>query len=154
MKKLVAFMALSWTMLASAQTASQFITAGRNDLALTNWWGADTNFAAALGASNGSTNEDANALKAVTRLLVLPQTPAGSNFLVALGFPKTNRWLPGFPLASLPNDANGLPIFPANYDSANLIYFFRTNILAAITNSLTNLATVTDTGYTLYAFGQ
>ena len=149
MKKLVTLMALSWTMLASAQTASQFITAGRNDLTLTNWWGADTNFTAALGAPNGSTNEDANALKAVTRLLVLPQTPAGSNFLVALGFPKTNRWLPGFPLASLPKDANGEPVFPANYNSVTIISFFRTNILTAITNSAANLAAITDLGYTL-----
>lgn len=149
MKRLIALIALSWTTLASAQTASQFITAGRNGLAATNWWGADTNFAAALAVPNGSTNEDANALKAVTRLLVLPQTPAGSNFLVALGFPKTNRWLPHVSEASLPNDANGLPIFPANYNSTNLINFFRTNIMTAIGASLTNLANVTDTSYTL-----
>jgi hypothetical protein len=149
MKKLVTLITLAWATLASAQTASQFITAGRNDLALTNWWGADTNFAAALAAPNGSTNEDANALKAVTRLLVLPQTPAGSNFLVTLGFPKTNRWLPGFPLASLPKDANGEPVFPANYNSATIVSFFRANILTAITNSAANLAAITDPGYTL-----
>ena len=34
--KLITLLALSWTILASAQTAGQFITAGTNDLALTN----------------------------------------------------------------------------------------------------------------------
>ena len=55
MKKLITLMALSWTALASAQTADQYIAAGTNDLTLTNWWGADTNFTAALAAS--PTNE-------------------------------------------------------------------------------------------------
>ena len=88
-------------------------------------------------------------MKAVTRLLVLPQTPAGSNFLVSLGFPKTNRYLPGFPLASLPKDAKGNPTFPANYNSAGLVAFFRTNFMTAITNSAANLANITDPNYTL-----
>ena len=147
--KLITLLALSWTMLASAQTADSYIKAGTNDLALNNWWGADTNFTAALGASNGSTNETANALKAVTRLLVLPQTPAGSNFLVTLGFPKTNRYLLHVPEASLPEDTNDYPVFPANYNSTNIVYFFRTNILTAIIASDTNLANVTDSSYTL-----
>ena len=146
MKKLVTLMALSWTTLASAQTVDQYIAAGMNDLTLTNWWGADTNFTAALAVS--PTNEDANVLKAVTRLLVLPQTPAGSNFLVSLGFPKTNRWLFGVSETGLPS-TNGFPIFPANYNSSSLISFFRTNILAAITNSAANLAVITDPNYTL-----
>ena len=147
MKKLVTLIALSWTALASAQTADQYIAAGTNDLTLTNWWGADTNFTAALAVS--PTNEDANVLKAVTRLLVLPQTPAGSNFLVALGFPKTNRWLPFVPEGGLPTNNYGDPLFPANYNSATAVAFFRTNILAAITNSAANLAVITDPNYTL-----
>ena len=85
----------------------------------------------------------------MTRLLVLPQTPAGSNFLVALGFPKTNRYLLHVPEASLPEDANGYPVFPANYNSTNIVNFFRTNILTAIIASATNLASVTDPDYTL-----
>ena len=148
MKKLVTLMALSWTMLASAQTADQFIVTGTNDLALDNLWGADTNFTSALAVS--PTNKTANLLKAATRLLVLPQTPAGSNFLVSLGFPKTNRWLPHVAEASLPNDAKNYPIFPANYNSTNITYFFRTNIMVAIDASLTNLANITNTGYTLF----
>ncbi len=146
MKKLVTLIALSWTALASAQTAGQYIAAGTNDLTLTNWWGADTNFTAALAVSPA--NEDANVLKAVTRLLVLPQTPAGSNFLVALGFPKTNRWLFGVSETGLPS-TNGFPILPANYNSATIVSFFRTNILTAITNSAANLAVITDPNYTL-----
>ena len=145
--KLITLLALSWTMFASAQTADSYIKSGTNDLALNDWWGADTNFTAALGLS--PTNETANALKAVTRLLVLPQTPAGSNFLVALGFPKTNRYLLHVPEASLPEDANDYPVFPANYNSTNIVNFFRTNILMAIIASATNLASVTDPNYTL-----
>jgi len=145
--KLITLLALAWTMFASAQTADSYIQAGTNDLALNNWWGADTNFTAALGLSPA--NETANALEAVTRLLVLPQTPAGSNFLVALGFPKTNRYRLHVPEAGLPEDANGYPVFPANYNSTNIVNFFRTNILTAITASATNLASVTDPNYTL-----
>jgi hypothetical protein len=147
MKKLVTLMALAWTMLAPAQTADQFIQAGTNALTATNWWGAYTNFNAAQQASPA--NQDANVLLAATRLMVLPQTPAGSNFLVTLGFPKTNRWLPGVPLGSLPTNSYGDPAFPANYNSASVVSFFRTNILTAITNSLANLGAVTDPGYTL-----
>jgi len=145
--KLITLLALSWTMLASAQT----FLAGTNALAQGNWWGADTNFTGALALS--PTNEDANTLKAVTRLLVLPQTSAGSNFLVNLGFPKTNHYTRGSEIASLPKDANGEPEFggPGNqtYNSASIIAFFRTNILTAVTNSAANLANVTDPNYTL-----
>src|SRR5208282_1580443 len=108
---------------------------------------ADTNFTAAVAVSPA--NEDANVLKAVTRLLVLPQTPAGSNFLVALGFPKTNLWLPFVPEGGLPTNGYGGPLFPANYNSATAVAFFRTNILTAITNSAANLAVITDPNYTL-----
>jgi hypothetical protein len=147
MKKFVTFIMLSWTALATAQTADQFIAAGTNDLVANNWWGAHTNFAAAVAAS--PTNETANALEAALRLLVLPQTPAGSNFLVALGFPRTNLWLPHFPEGGLPEDTNSYPIFPANYNSTNIIYFFRTNVMAALGASLTNLANVTHTNFLL-----
>ena len=142
--KLITLLALSWTMLAPAQT----FTAGTNALAQNNWWGANTNFAGAVASS--PSNPDANVLWAATRLLTLPQTPAGSNFLVALGFPKTNRYL-NFqtPAAGLQQDANGYPIFPANYNSASIVAFFRTNIMTAIAASATNLAVVTDPNYTL-----
>ncbi len=147
MKKLVTLITLAWATLSPAQTAGQYIQAGTNALTMTNWWGAYTNFNAAQQVSPA--NEDANALLAVTRLMVLPQTPAGSNFLVTLGFPKTNRWMPGVPLGSLPQDANGYPVFPSGYNSASIVSFLRTNVLTAITNSLANLAAITDPGYTL-----
>jgi hypothetical protein len=147
MKRIITLSALAWATLASAQTADQFIAAGTNDLAVNNWWGAQTNFAAAVAAS--PTNETANALEAAMRLLVLPQTPAGSNFLVVLGFPKTNLWLPHIPEGDLPKDANGYPIFPANYNSTNISYFFKTNVMPAIDASLTNLAAITHANFTL-----
>jgi hypothetical protein len=147
MKKFITLMAFSWATLASAQTADQFIAAGTNDLVAYNWWGANTNFAAAVAAS--PTNEAANALEAVMRLLVLPQTPAGSNFLVALGFPATNRWLPHVAQGRLSEDTNGYPIFPTGYNSTNIIYFFRTNVMAAMDASLTNLANITHGNFLL-----
>ena len=147
MKRLIILIALSWAALAPAQTADQYIAAGRNDLTLDNLWGADTSFTAALAVS--PTNKTANLLKAATRLLVLPKTPAGSNFLVKLGFPTTNRYLPHVPEGSLRKDANNYPIFPANYNATNFVWFFRTNVMAAIGASLSNLANITDTSYTL-----
>lgn len=89
--KLFTLVAMFWTMLATAQTATQFITQGLDDLGpvADNLWGANTNFSAALALS--PTNETANALVAATRLLVLPQQSAGSNFLNQLGVPGAGR---------------------------------------------------------------
>lgn len=147
MKKIITLIVAAWATLASAQTADQFIAAGRTNLAQGNWWSANLNFSNAVVVS--PTNETANALAATLRLLVLPQTPAGSNFLVALGFPATNRWMPHVPEGGLPQDTNGYPVFPANYNSTNLIWFFRTNVMAAVDASLTNLAAITHTNFTL-----
>ena len=147
--KLIILLASSWTMLASAQTADTFIIQGTNDLTQQTQqglWNANTNFAYAVALSPA--NETANALWAMTRLLVLPQTPAGSNFLNHLNITNGNRSVYGW-TATLPEDANGNPVFPANYNSTNLIAFYRTNIMAVMAASATNLASVTDPGFTL-----
>ena len=147
--KLITLLALSWTMLASAQTANTFITQGTNDLnqqTQQGLWNANTNFAYAVALS--PTNETANVLWAATRLLTLPQTPAGSNFLNTLNITNGIRSVFGW-TAKLPKDTNGYDIFPANYNSTNIVAFFRTNIMTAISASATNLAVVTDTNYIL-----
>ena len=63
-----------------------------------------SNFNAAVTLS--PTNEDANALVAVTRLLLLPQQPAGSNFLNSLGFSVSGRDIYNW-TSMLPKDTNG-----------------------------------------------
>src|SRR5215472_2495348 len=55
------------------------VTNGLAELATNNLAGADTNFQNAVALE--PTNQDANVLLAITRLLLVPQTPAGSNFL-------------------------------------------------------------------------
>ncbi|MGO8835946.1 MAG: beta strand repeat-containing protein [Limisphaerales bacterium] len=128
-----------------AQTADQYVAAGRVCLTQQNLSGAYSNFNAAVTLS--STNETANAFLAVTRLLVLPQQPAGSNFLNNLGFPKSGRNLYNW-TSTLPKDANGDTILPTNNTSV-AIAFFRTNVMVALGASGTNLSRITDPGFTL-----
>jgi hypothetical protein len=94
------------------------------------------------------TNEDANVLLAVTRLLLVPQTPAGSNFLNGLNFPASGRDVYNW-TSEPPRDAFGGPRFPANYNSTNMVWFFRTNVFPLIAASLTNFANLTDTNFLL-----
>ena len=147
--KFIILLALSWTMLASAQTANSLVAQGTNDLVLQTQqglWNANTNFASAVALSPA--NPTANVLWAATRLLVLPQTPAGSNFLNQLNITNGSRSVYGW-TATLPSDLNGNPVFPVNYNSASLIAFFRTNIMAVIVGAATNLASVTNPNFTL-----
>ncbi len=147
--KFITLAALFWRLLATAQTADDYIVQGQSHLGPTadNLWAANTNFAKAIALS--PTNQKANALFAITRLLVLPQTPAGSNFLNHLGVPAAGRDLFNW-TAQPPQDVNGDPVFPANYNSATAIAFLRTNILATIAASATNLAAITDPNFTLF----
>ena len=147
--KIIILLAMSWAMFAPAQTAGTFITQGTNDLALKTSPGllaANTNFAYAVALS--PTNETANALWALTRLLVLPQTPAGSNFLNQLNITNGSRSIYNW-TATQPVDTNGKTVWPANYNSSNAIAFFRTNIMAVLAASATNLANIKSGGFTL-----
>lgn len=133
---------------AIAQTADQDVTNGLADLAQHNQAGlagAYQQFTIALTLS--PTNETANALTAVTRLLRLPSTPAGSNFLNLLGFSRAGRdpynWT-----SLLATNAHGGKLLPAG-NTAVAIAFCRTNIMAALAASRTNLARITDPNFTL-----
>jgi hypothetical protein len=131
---------------AFGQTAEQDVINGTNDLANQDIVDANASFQAALALE--PTNEDANVLLALTRLLLVPQTPAGSNFLNGLNFPSGGRDIYNWTSAP-PKDAFGGPIFPANYNSTNGVYFFRTNVMPLIAASLANLANLTDTNFLL-----
>src|ERR1035437_2105674 len=64
---------------ALSQTADDYVNQGLADLGAQNIVGANVSFAQAL--SLNPNHKNANALYAITRLLVLPYQPAGSNFL-------------------------------------------------------------------------
>lgn len=131
---------------AFGQTAELDVTNGLTDLANQDIVDANANFQLALTLE--PTNEDANVLLAITRLLVAPQTPTGSNFLNSLNFNPNGRDIYNW-TSSPPKDVYGGPVFPANYNSTNIVYFFRTNIMPLIAASLTNLANLTDTNFLL-----
>ena len=128
-----------------AQNADQYVAQGRTSLVAHDLAGAYSNFNAAVISS--PTNETANALLAVTRLLVLPQQPAGSNFLNSLGFPKSGRNIYNW-TSTLSKDINGKFILPTNNTSV-AIAFYRTNIMLALGSSWTNLSRITDPEFTL-----
>jgi hypothetical protein len=129
-----------------ALTADQYVTAGTNSLVAQDMAGAYSNFNAAVTLS--PTNETANAFLAVTRLLVLPQQPAGSNFLNQLNVTNGSRSIYNW-TAMQPVDTNGNTIWPANYNSSTAIAFYRNTVVAALVASGTNLANITDTNFTL-----
>ena len=129
----------------SAQTADEDVTLGRAALAAHNLAGAYADFSSAVTLS--PTNETANALLAVTRLLVLPQQPAGSNFLTSLGFAAAGRNLYDW-TATLPKGANGKTLLPSE-NSSVAIAFYRSTVIPALGASWTNLARIADPGFTL-----
>jgi hypothetical protein len=145
--KLLLFL-LTGQLLASslaAQTADSLVSAGRACLVAHNLAGAYSNFNAAVTLS--PTNEAANALVAVTRILVLPQQPAGSNFLNSLKLSTGGRDIYNW-TSTFPHDINGHTMLPTNNTSVT-IAFYRTNIMVALAASRTNLAQITDPNFTL-----
>lgn len=129
-----------------AQTADGFVTQGRSYLSAKNIYAANTNFAQALALS--STNENANAFYAITRLLVLPSQPAGSNFLTRLGFPVSGRNIYAWDSAA-PKDSNGLVLAPNGVDANEFTAQLRTNVLLAVSGAISNLTLITDTNFTI-----
>jgi hypothetical protein len=135
-----------WASSLLAQTADEYVTMGRTNLVAHNLVAANADFTNALALSPA--NEDANALAAVTRLLLLPQQTPGSNFLNRIGFSAGGRDIYGW-TATLPKDTNGNTVLPANFNSSEAISFYRTNIMVALAAARTNLARITDPGFTL-----
>lgn len=139
---------LCWNL--RAQTADEWITQGLSDLSVQDLTDANTSFAQALVAS--STNEDANALYAITSLLVLPYQPSGSNFLTRIGVPLAGRNIYAWK-ARPPEDANGLLLAPAGVNADEFTAQFRTNVLLAVSGAISNLAVVSETNFTITLTG-
>ena len=133
---------------ASAQPAADgLVAAGRNHLVAHHLILADAKFNAALVLAPD--HEIANVLAAATRLLILPQRPAGSNFLNRLGITASGRDLYNW-TADYRHDTNHhQPILPANLKSTEALAYISNNVLPAIHASLTNLARVTHPGFVL-----
>jgi hypothetical protein len=129
----------------AAQTADQDVATGLNYLASQDVVHANQQFTNALALS--PTNASANALVAVTRLLLLPTVPAGSNLLNSLGFSKGGRDIFNW-TSSLPASVSSGKQLPSE-NTAVLVAFYHTNIMAALAASRTNLAAITDPGFAL-----
>ena len=144
--KLLVLAGCLWASSLPAQTADEYVAMGRTNLAAHNLVTANADFNAALNQS--PTNQAANALAAVTRLLLVPQQPPGSNFLNRIGFSAAGRDIYNW-AATLPQDTNGNTVMPANFNSSEAISFCRTNVMPALAASRTNLARITNPAFTL-----
>ena len=132
---------------ALAQTADDDVNQGLADLGARDLAGANASFAQAL--SLNPDHENANALYAITRLLVLPDQPAGSNFLTHIGFPAAGRNL--YAWSSMPpKDTNGLLLAPSGVNAGEFTAQLRTNVLPAVSGAIHNLSLITDTNFNLY----
>jgi len=131
---------------ALAQTADDYVNQGQTDLGAHDIVGANASFAHAL--SLNPSHENANALYAVTRLLVLPYQPAGSNFLTHIGLPTAGRNI--YAWSSMPpKDANGLLLAPSGVNANEFTAQLRTNVLLSVSGALNNLSLITDTNFVL-----
>jgi hypothetical protein len=129
-----------------AQTADDYVAQGRAFLVAHDLTNANTSFAAALALSPA--HPTANVLRATTRLLLLPDQPAGAALLDQLGFSQTDRSLYNW-TATVPRDIHGFPVAPTGMSATALTSFLRTNVVDAFIDSEVNLAAVTDTNFTL-----
>lgn len=130
----------------AAQSANDYVSAGRTYLAGTNLSAANLSFSNAVALS--PQHPAANVFYAATRLLVLPSEPAGGNFLSRLGMPSAGRDLYGW-TAGLPADTNGVVLAPEGMSAQETTAMLRTNVLPALVAAGANLAQVTDGQFTL-----
>ena len=131
---------------ALSQTADDYVNDGLTNLAAQDIVGANANFAEALAVDPN--HENANALYAITRLLVLPYQPAGSNFLTRIGFPTGGRSIYAWD-STPPKDSNGLLLAPSGVNANEFTAQLRTNVLLAVSGAINNLSLVTNTDYTI-----
>jgi uncharacterized repeat protein (TIGR03803 family) len=136
--------AASMIALNAAMAQSPF-SQGTNNLAHTNLANAYANFQAAAAAN--PTDPANNVYYAMTRLLILPSLPSGSNFLNSVGFPAKGRDV--YRWTAKPTNSSGkFEILPGeNADEATAQ--LSNNVLPAVIAAQTNLAQITDTGFTL-----
>ena len=130
----------------AATTCDGWVSQGRTNLAAHNLTNANLCFSNAVALC--PSHATGNVFYAATRLLTLADRPAGHAFLDRLGFAPTNRSVYAW-TAYPPHDTNGAPFAPTNMSAAEISAFLRTNILTEIVGAASNLATVTETNFTL-----
>lgn len=145
-KLLILLLTIAGVPMLSAQTADAYVTQGRSYLAATNIVAANNSFSNAVALSPN--DQVANVFYAATRLLVLPNQPAISNFLSRIGLPQTNRNIYNW-RAKPVTDANGIPFVPPGLNAREFTEILRTNILQTLIAADANLAKVIDTNFTL-----
>jgi hypothetical protein len=123
----------------SSQTVDQLLIEGRAALLAQDMVAAHQKFAAAVQISPN--HPVANALLGASRLLVLPYQPPAQQLLDRLGFPPTNRNIFNW-TARLPRDTNDIPIVPPNFQTVELMEFFRTNVLPQVEGARSNFAQI------------
>jgi len=131
---------------ASAQTADDWVSQGRSYLSAHDIADANASFAQALSLDPG--HETANAFYAITRLLVLPNQPAGSNFLTHIGYPVTGRDIYDW-TSIAPRDAKRIPYAPSGVNANEFPAQLRTNVLYSISGAIGNLSVITDTSFSV-----
>ncbi len=128
------------------QTADDFVSQGRTNLALPDIVAANRCFSNAVALAPN--HPAANVFYAATRLLTLPYKPSGSNFLDRLGVPCTGRDI--YNWTSLPTmDTNHVPCPPPGLNAAEFTAEGRTNVLYEVLGAEANLAKVTNTNFLL-----
>lgn len=132
--------------ISKAQTCSTLISDGRTFLTTSNLVAANARFAAAVALCPD--DPTANALYAATRLAVLPNTPAISNFLTRVGVPLAGRSIYNW-TAEPPRDTNGVLLAPAGVNANEFAAVLRTNLLPTIQAAEANLAKITQTNFLL-----
>jgi len=129
-------------------TLAQQYTNGINSLTRTNISQALASFLVAASPAN----PDANVYLALTRLLALPNQPAGSNFLNRLGFSAAGRndynWT-----AKPKTNSNGKLVVSANLDADEFTAELRNDVVPALLAAETNLAQITDTNFGMFLPG-
>ena len=130
----------------AAATADTLVTDGRSLLVEQELFSANDKFNAALALTPGHAN--ANALAAVTRLLLLPQHPGVSNLLTRLGVMEGGRNIYNW-TNDYTRDEEGNIVLPEDLASTEIIAVLRSNVLPALRASQANLARITSKTFLL-----
>ena len=129
-----------------AQTASGYVQQGRSYLVASNLVAASNSFALALALD--ANHAEANVFMAATRLLLLPQRPAISNYLNKLGVSSNGRNLYDWTATFLTNADGSIP-FASGVTSGEGTTLFKTEVIPQVQLSLSNLAKITNPNFTM-----
>src|SRR5262245_38207865 len=114
---------------ALAQTATELVLTGRDFLSKRDLTNANSSFRAAVVAN--PSDQKAQALYGITRVLTLVYQPEVSALLDRLGMSKTNRSLYSW-RATIPTDTNHIPFAPPGLSAAEGVNLIKAKVLPEI----------------------